>query len=100
MIVTPGEPEGIIPHRSDIDPFEVARDAPLKNQATAGELFHARGAGAVFPQVPGRIGAEVPVIPFYVGLPGTDPLDTLRHQVWQGCFLPSLELVFIPQPMP
>ena len=47
------------------------------------ELLDAFGAHAVFPQIPGRVGAEMPVAPCDISLSGTNALHKLRHDVRQ-----------------
>ena len=89
MAVAPRETKGIISNKFHVHPLESRWDASLKEEAPAGEFFNARGARTVFAQVPGRVRAEVPVIPGDIRSKRVDALDARRYEVWQEIPLPS-----------
>ena len=84
MPIAPAEIESVISHGNYVDALNSRGDVAMADFPFARKLFDAIGAHAVFPQIPGRVRSEMPVIPGNIGLFGANAFHKLRHDVLQS----------------
>ncbi len=78
MPIAKSEIKGVISYGRDAHALDGGGDAAVTDLAFAGKLIHTIGAHAILPQVPGRIGTEMTIIPGDIGLLRIDSL----HARW------------------
>ena len=83
VAVAPGKIERIVSHRRNAGALDCRRDVSMADFPFSRKLLDAFGAHAVFPQIPGRVRAEVAIVPCDIGLFRTNALHKLRHDVRQ-----------------
>ncbi len=78
MPIAKSEIKGVISYGRDAHALDGGGDAAVTDLAFAGKFIHTIGAHAILPQVPGRIGTEMTIIPGDIGLFRIDSL----HARW------------------
>lgn len=78
MTIAPAEAESIIADGINTHALDAGRNTSGNDSPFSREFLDAFGAHAFFPQIPGRIGAYMPIIPDNIGLFGTYTLHTRR----------------------
>ena len=82
--IAPRELKRVVADRGDARPLKARRYGAGRDSGLPRKLVDAESARTLLPQVPGRIGAKMAVVPCDFGLVRTDPLDQLWHEVRHG----------------